>query len=60
MLKWQNSIEFINQKMCRYNQIFISMACDLRLDEHTAQMYVFSNIASFGHVIHKNEHIKIV
>ena len=46
--------------MCRYNQIFISMACDLRLNKHTIQMYVFSNIASFDHVIHKNEHIKIV
>ena len=34
------------------------MACDLRLDEHTAQMYVSSNIVSFGHVIHKNGHIK--
>ena len=39
---------------------FNLMACDLRLGEHTAQMYVFSNIASFGHVIHKNEHIKVV
>ena len=36
------------------------MACDLRLNEHTIQMYVFSNITSFGHVIHKNEHIKTV
>ena len=36
------------------------MACDLRLNEHMAQMYVSSNIASFDHVIHKNEHIKIV
>ena len=36
------------------------MACDLRLDEHTAQMYVFSNIASSGHVTHKDGHIKIV
>ena len=36
------------------------MACDLRLDEHTAQIYVFSNIASFSHVIYKNEYIKIV
>ena len=36
------------------------MTCDLRLNEHTAQMYVFSNITSFGHVIHKNEHIKTV
>ena len=34
------------------------MTCDLRLGEHTAQMYVFSNIVSFGHVIHKNEYIK--
>ena len=34
------------------------MACDLRLGEHTAQMYVSSNIVSFDHVIHKNEHIK--
>ena len=36
------------------------MACDLRLDEHTAQMYVSSNIVSSDHVTHKNEHIKIV
>ena len=36
------------------------MACDLRLDEHTAQMYVFSNIISSGHVIYKSGHIKIV
>ena len=36
------------------------MACDLRLDEHTAQMYVFSNIVSSGHVIHKDGHIKTV
>ena len=36
------------------------MTCDLRLDEHTIQMYVFLNIASFGYVIHKNEHIKTV
>ena len=36
------------------------MASDLRLDKHTAQMYVSIDIASFGHVIHKNEHIKIV
>ena len=34
------------------------MACDLRLDEHIVQMYVFSNIVSFGHVTHKNGHIK--
>ena len=34
------------------------MTCDLRLDEHTIQMYVSSNIVSFGHVIHKSEHIK--
>ena len=34
------------------------MACDLRLNEHTIQMYVFSNITNFDHVIHKNEHIK--
>ena len=34
------------------------MTCDLRLDKHTIQMYVFSNIINFGHVIHKNEHIK--
>ena len=34
------------------------MACDLRLNEHIAQMYVPSNIASSGHVTHKNEHIK--
>ena len=34
------------------------MACDLRLDEHTAQMYVFSNIASFDHVTHNGGHIK--
>ena len=34
------------------------MTCDLRLDEHIVQMYVFSNIASSDHVTHKNEHIK--
>ena len=34
------------------------MACDLHLGEHTTQMYVFSNIISSDHVIHKNEHIK--
>ena len=34
------------------------MACDLRLGEHTTQMCVFINIASFDHVTHKNEHIK--
>ena len=34
------------------------MACDLRLDKHTAQIYVFIDVASFDHVIHKNEHIK--
>ena len=34
------------------------MACDLRLGEHTAQMYVSSGIVSSGHVIHKDGHIK--
>ena len=34
------------------------MACDLRLDKHTTQMYVFINIASSDHVTHKNGHIK--
>ena len=29
------------------------MACDLRLGERTAQMYVPTDIASSGHVIHK-------
>ena len=36
------------------------MACDLRLGEHTAQMYVSTDIASSGHVTHKNGHIKAV
>ena len=45
--------------MCRYNQIFIFMACDLHLDEHTAQMYVFTDVASFGHVIVFDDHIKV-
>ena len=36
------------------------MACDSRLGEHTAQMYVSSDIASSGHVIHKDGHIKTV
>ena len=36
------------------------MACDLRLDKHTVQMYVFSNIVSSDHVIHKDGHIKAV
>ena len=44
--------------MCRYNSIFNHMACDLHLDERTAQMYISIDIASFDHVIHKNEHIK--
>ena len=26
------------------------MACDLRLGEHTAQMYVSTDVASSGHV----------
>ena len=34
------------------------MACDLRLDEHTTQMYVSTDVASFGHVTHKSGHIK--
>ena len=34
------------------------MACDLRLDEHTTQMYVFIDVVSPDHVIYKNEHIK--
>ena len=34
------------------------MTYDLRLDEHTIQMYVFSNIVNSDHVIHKSEHIK--
>ena len=34
------------------------MAYDLRLGEHTAQMYVLSNIVSSGHVIHNDGHIK--
>ena len=34
------------------------MACDLRLGEHTAQMYVFIDVVSFDHVIHKGGHIK--
>ena len=45
---------------CRYNWIFIFMACDLRLDEHTAQMYVSIDVASSGHVTHKDGHIKAV
>ena len=27
------------------------MACNLRLDEHTAQMYVPSDIVNSGHVV---------
>ena len=34
------------------------MACDLRLGERTAQMYVSLDIVSFGHVTYKNGHIK--
>ena len=34
------------------------MACDLRLGERTAQMYVPLDIASSGHVTHKGGHIK--
>ena len=37
---------------------FNHMACDLRLGERTAQMYVSTDITSFGHVTHKSEHIK--
>ena len=36
------------------------MACDLRLGEHTVQMYVPSDIVSSGHVTHKGGHIKTV
>ena len=36
------------------------MACDLRLGEHTAHMYVPIDIASSGHVTHKGGHIKAV
>ena len=46
--------------MCWYNWEFILIACDLHLDEHMTQMYVSIDIINFGHVIHKNEHIKIV
>ena len=35
------------------------MTCDLHLDEHTAQMYVFIDIISSDHVIVINEHIKL-
>ena len=34
------------------------MTCDLRLGEHTTQMYVFIDVVSSDHVIHKNGHIK--
>ena len=34
---------------------FNLIACDLRLDEHTDQMYVFTDITSSGrHVIYKD------
>ena len=36
------------------------MICDLHLDERTAQMYVPTDIASSGHVTHKDGHIKAV
>ena len=60
------SISIVSIDFCWYNcgilfsTEFNSMACDLRLNEHTTQMYISSNIASSGHVIHKNEHIKTV
>ena len=41
-------------------QLNIYMANNSRLNEHIVQIYVSIDIASFGHVIHKNEHIKIV
>ena len=34
------------------------MTCDLHLDKHTTQMYIFLNIANFSHVIHKDEYVK--
>ena len=34
------------------------MACDLHLGEHAAQMYVFTDVASSGHVIVFDDHIK--
>ena len=34
------------------------MTCDLHLDEHTIQMYVFIDVASSGHVTAFDGHIK--
>ena len=57
-MKHGGFFSFSKRCQCRYNKIFIYIAGDLRLDEHTAQMYVSSDIASSGHVTHKGGHIK--
>ena len=51
---------FFPHHSCRDNQEFNHMACDLRLRERMAQMYVPTDIASSGHVTHKGGHIKAV
>ena len=60
LMKHEKFFSLSKKCQCRYNQIFIFMACDLRLGEHTIQMYVFSDIVSSDHVIHKSGHIKTV